>query len=47
MGRVGLDPMTGGYDAETLRPAVIAGHLLRDAGKYHDDASVLAAKGLW
>ncbi len=28
-------------------PAVIAGHLLRDAGKYHDDASVLAAKGLW
>ena len=28
-------------------PAVIAGHLLRSAGKYHDDASVVVAKGLW
>ncbi|MFD9587587.1 ATP-binding SpoIIE family protein phosphatase [Streptomyces sp. NPDC059980] len=29
------------------RPGVIAGHLLRSAGKYHDDASVAVAKGLW
>jgi anti-sigma regulatory factor (Ser/Thr protein kinase) len=28
-------------------PATVAAHLLRDAGKYHDDASVLVAKGLW
>ncbi|WP_331283999.1 ATP-binding SpoIIE family protein phosphatase [Streptomyces sp. H39-S7] len=28
-------------------PAVIAGHLLRNAGKYHDDASVVVARGLW
>ncbi|WP_327287733.1 ATP-binding SpoIIE family protein phosphatase [Streptomyces sp. NBC_01198] len=28
-------------------PTVIAGHLLRSAGKYHDDASVAVAKGLW
>lgn len=26
-------------------PTVIAGHLLRSAGKYHDDASVAVAKG--
>lgn len=28
-------------------PAVIAAHLLRAAGKHHDDASVTVAKGLW
>ncbi|MET7830701.1 ATP-binding SpoIIE family protein phosphatase [Streptomyces sp. NPDC005386] len=28
-------------------PAVIAARLLHTAGKYHDDASVIAAKGLW
>ncbi|MBT2493904.1 SpoIIE family protein phosphatase [Streptomyces sp. ISL-96] len=27
-------------------PTVIAGHLLRTAGKYHDDACVIAAAGL-
>ncbi|MFF0190812.1 SpoIIE family protein phosphatase [Streptomyces sp. NPDC005244] len=28
-------------------PAVIAARLLHTAGKHHDDASVIAAKGLW
>jgi hypothetical protein len=28
-------------------PAVIAGRLMRSVGKYHDDASVIVAKGLW
>jgi anti-sigma regulatory factor (Ser/Thr protein kinase) len=28
-------------------PAVIAGHLLRAVGKYHDDASTVVAKGPW
>ncbi|MCM2388107.1 ATP-binding protein [Streptomyces albipurpureus] len=28
-------------------PPVIAGHLLRTAGKHHDDASILVAKGMW
>ncbi|MHA6763969.1 SpoIIE family protein phosphatase [Streptacidiphilus sp. PAMC 29251] len=28
-------------------PAVIAGQLLRTAGKYHDDASIVVAKGMW
>ncbi|MFJ6699896.1 SpoIIE family protein phosphatase [Streptomyces sp. NPDC091272] len=28
-------------------PTVIAAHLLHSAGKYHDDASVTVARGLW
>ncbi|MFF3001051.1 ATP-binding protein [Streptomyces sp. NPDC057950] len=28
-------------------PGVIAGHLLRSAGKYHDDVAIAVAKGLW
>ncbi|GAA3491316.1 hypothetical protein GCM10018987_53990 [Streptomyces cremeus] len=28
-------------------PTVIAAHLLRSAGKHHDDAIVTVIKGLW
>ena len=47
------DGLTSRWSAEALpgvlrhTPAVIAGHLLRNAGKYHDDASVVVAKGPW
>ena len=47
------DGLTGRWNPEALpgvlrhTPAVIAGHLLRAAGKYHDDASVVVAKGPW
>ncbi|MFD9584910.1 hypothetical protein ACFWBM_09545 [Streptomyces sp. NPDC059980] len=47
------DGLSERRDPQTLpgllehRPGVIAGHLLRSAGKYHDDASVAVAKGLW
>lgn len=47
------DGLTGQWDPAALTgvlqhsAAVIAGHLLRSAGKYHDDASVVVAKGLW
>ncbi|KIF71024.1 hypothetical protein HY68_24405 [Streptomyces sp. AcH 505] len=47
------DGLTERWNPESLpgvlqhSAAVIAGQLLRSAGKYHDDASVVAAKGLW
>lgn len=47
------DGLTGRWSPGALpgvlrhTPAVIAGHLLRTAGKYHDDASVVVAKGPW
>ncbi|MYS23627.1 Anti-sigma regulatory factor (Ser/Thr protein kinase) [Streptomyces sp. DvalAA-14] len=47
------DGLTERWSPETLpgvlqhSPTVIAGHLLRIAGKYHDDASVVVAKGPW
>ncbi|MFE2823325.1 ATP-binding protein [Streptomyces sp. NPDC059271] len=46
----GLSERWGPQDLPGLldhSPGVIAGHLLRSAGKYHDDASVAVAKGLW
>ncbi|MEY9930508.1 anti-sigma regulatory factor (Ser/Thr protein kinase) [Catenulispora sp. GP43] len=47
------DGLSGRWNPATLpgvlehSPAVIAGHLLRSAGKHHDDASVVVAKGPW
>jgi serine/threonine protein phosphatase PrpC len=47
------DGLTGRWTPQALpgvlrhTPAVIAGHLLRSAGKHHDDASVVVAKGPW
>jgi hypothetical protein len=47
------DGLTERWNPETLpgvlqhSAVVIAGHLLRNAGKYHDDASVVVANGPW
>lgn len=47
------DGLTQRWNPESLHgvlrhsPTVIAGHLLRGAGKHHDDASILVAKGPW
>jgi hypothetical protein len=47
------DGLTERWNPDTLpallqhSPTVIAGHLLRGAGKHHDDASVTVAKGPW
>ncbi|GAA2051935.1 SpoIIE family protein phosphatase [Catenulispora yoronensis] len=47
------DGLTGRWGPDTLpgilghSPAVIAGHLLRSAGKYHDDACAVVATGPW
>ena len=47
------DGLTERWDPQNLpgllrhTPPVIAAHLLRTAGKYHDDASILVAQGTW
>jgi anti-sigma regulatory factor (Ser/Thr protein kinase) len=47
------DGLSGRWDPRDLpallqhSPPVIAGHLMRSAGKYHDDASVLVVAGMW